>query len=836
MRLAAAGKTVAEQGDALITALGTLESALAGSLMMAGTDGAGVIFAQGYEKGGQAVLSAVESAVNALRNVGYGVEVSAYNYAVSEAASHVGGSAPSVPVPTQPGKYAASSVPTPFGPPESEPPLWHVVAMFVDGSWPNGNPPTLRAAASAWRAFGSTMSVASGDANAAGGLTGHDIPEMADITTALSTLTNGTHDLAGQCNSLASALDSFAGEVQSSQDAIRDLLHRLSLSGILDEIGKIFSGHNPMDDLKKIGHDISEILHTLSREMDAASSAFQVLIDGMDGLIRDFEKWDRKEFAHFFGDKVGSVLASQVNGFLDLEEGGPKSLLTTAGSIPAMLAHPVDTVKGIWELDKDLAEFVNPLGPMLDPEGQKKAGEHLLDVAKGVVDYKDWTSDRPLVGLGTNIADVAQILVPGLGEAKAGVEAGKMGEEGAQIARAEGAVERGGLGALAEGGGKQIADQAGKVGKDLDSLSVKPAEVPKVSDPAPATRPVEAAPPTPKPPEGAAAGNSGAGKAPVDAGARPASEPAPAAPHESVPAHPSSVEPAAPNGAAAPEAPANTGAPHGAGDGPHESAPMHPSSAEPTTPSSAAPHELPGPHEGPAPHETAEGHSGSEHSEADGDHGAQGNADHGGGHSDLGNHDAPAPKPAPVEGHDYGFSPEHAFEHSADRQSEIARLHEGGVPPSVTDGYEPMAGRTEAEFKHDFTVTDEHGRVRWDWDGQAPNNGFAGEPSIADRIPEGYPLDRLGSNDGGFMADEGAPLSTRAMPPGVANDYHTFVGTGRPIPDGLNWQVQYGPAKDAFGQPGGANQWSVIDMGTEQTVPVDELIRKRLIRETTPGK
>lgn len=83
------------------------------------------------------------------------------------------------------------------------------------------------------------------------------------------------------------------------------------------------------------------------------------------------------------------------------------------------------------------------------------------------------------------------------------------------------------------------------------------------------------------------------------------------------------------------------------------------------------------------------------------------------------------------------------------------------------------------------------------------------------------------------MGDEGAPLSTRSMPPGVANDYHTFVGTGRPIPDGLNWRVEYGPAKAAFGQPGGAEQWAVINLDTGRPVSVEELKLWRLIRETT---
>jgi hypothetical protein len=44
----------------------------------------------------------------------------------------------------------------------------------------------------------------------------------------------------------------------------------------------------------------------------------------------------------------------------------------------------------------------------------------------------------------------------------------------------------------------------------------------------------------------------------------------------------------------------------------------------------------------------------------------------------------------------------------------------------------------------------------------------------------------------------------------------------------------HGPAKEAFGQPGGADQWVVIDRKTGEEVPVDELIDARMLRETTP--
>ncbi|MEX3644264.1 ADP-ribosyltransferase [Mycolicibacterium porcinum] len=526
-QLAASGKTVGAQGDALIGALNTLDSALVGSGLMCGTDAAGLQFFSDYRKSGQAVISAAESAVNAFRNVGYGVEVSARNYAVSDAASTVGGGRESIPVPAEPTKYTASGVAGQAGPEIPEPSLWSLVQPFVSQAWPNGNPDTMLAVAGAWRSLGTAISTAAGDAGSClSSVSGHDIPELTHITGALNTLTDSTNTLAGKCSSLAEKLDSFAGEVQSAQDAIRDLLHRLSVSGIVSQIGRIFTGHNPIDDLKQIGHDISEILHTLSGELDTAASGFQILIDGMDGLVRKFEEWDRKEFTRFFGNDVGNALAGYVNAHTQIAEGVVKSGLEVGQSVPTMLAHPVETAKGIWEIDKNLAEFFNPVGVVLDPAGHKEAGDHLLETVKGVVDYKDWSSDRPLVGLGDNLGNIAQVLMPGVGEAKAGVTAGRAGEEGAQVARAEGAAARSGVEAFGKTGVDEIAGQAGKIGKDLDGLSAEPIETPKA--PEPVGRPADSGPvPSSHSGDGAAAANNGAGKAPVDVGARPGGDIAP---------------------------------------------------------------------------------------------------------------------------------------------------------------------------------------------------------------------------------------------------------------------------------------------------------------------
>ncbi|WP_322860616.1 glycohydrolase toxin TNT-related protein [Mycobacterium europaeum] len=192
------------------------------------------------------------------------------------------------------------------------------------------------------------------------------------------------------------------------------------------------------------------------------------------------------------------------------------------------------------------------------------------------------------------------------------------------------------------------------------------------------------------------------------------------------------------------------------------------------------------------------------------------------------------PIPEKIPGVDYSLPAADALRLLERPGAEIERLLSGGVPQNLLDGYEPLAGRSLQKFNEEFTIQGPNGEVWWDWEGQAPRNGFAGEPSTGNCIPTEIRLDRLGSNAGGFLSPEGVPLAERATPPGLATQYHLFEGTGREIPPGKDWLVQHGPAKEAFGQPGGGEQWIVLDTSTGKPVPVDELIQARLIREITP--
>lgn len=533
---------------------------------MCGNDPAGKAFALSYRQGGQGVFVAAEAAVNACHNVGYGIEVSASNYAHSEAASTIGGGEPSVQPPGQPSKFSGPKMPNPFGPAVGEPLLWAVVAEFVGSPWPDGNPETLRDAAGAWRTFGAAVTGVKGAISGCSAeLSGHDIPELAGIINAVTQLSSGVGGLGKQCESIASSLDSFAGEVEASQQAIRDLLHRLSLSGILEELGSIFSGHNPLDDIKKIADDIKQILHTLSREADGSSALFKAAMGELDTLTTDFENWTRKEFTHFLGDRVGNAVADFYNSDVDIVEGLGKSVFETVGSLGDLATHPQQLL--------DLLKQANPEYQIArwvaDPKG---TFEHNLDAVKGLVDAKDWTSDHPMRGLGDNVGTGLQFLIPGAGEAKAGAEGARAADEAAQAAKADGKAAEGLLG----GGLKSdVVGQSSRIAHDLDGIKATPAEPGAVKpvDPG-AVKPADPAPGRPSDLSGAA--KSGEPGSPVK----------PAEPGAAKPAEPGIHEPALAGSAAAPAEYAPAGAPHDLSGSPAE----HGAGAPHSVPTEGGPH------------------------------------------------------------------------------------------------------------------------------------------------------------------------------------------------------------------------------------------------------
>lgn len=927
--LNATGSAIGGDGESAAAAVQTLSSALSGAGAQFGHDPAGLVFANSYTQSGAALLDAAASAVNACGRIGFGVQMSASNYSHANAASTVGGDEPPVPTPTEPGAFHAPGMPPPLGGGVAAPLGWSLVEGFVGQVWPDGEPSQMRQTAAAWRSFATAISGVAGQVGTSGaGLGGHDIPDGGPMTKAVGDVQNGMTNLAAQANDLAGKVDAFATTVQETQDAVRDLLHQLSPSGVLETIGGIFTGHNPIDKIKQVASEIKTVLGNMKREADASTQIFSQGINELDSLTVQLEHWADKQFVNVFGQEVGGAMAANFNSMVDFDEGAFKFVAQTAEGLKQLdptrfVYDPQGAAKTYEGMAESLATVTNPAllaeKVIEDPQGS-------LDTVKGLVDWEDVENGRPFAALGYNAAQVGSFFIPGAGEAAPAVDGASAGSRVA--AEAAGAETRTGAGvardagAAAAGAAKAtdgITSQAGRISETLDNV--------KVPDSTPSAGP---------------SGTASGGRAPVDpVPSRGAEAPAPRAPETGglkVPEagagpddspRPAPVEVPASDGTAGGHAPAETPAggvhpesvvrsepvtgaestssgraePVPSGNGappeppPHEVGEKTPSSeATPVTgavpPDGASPaaigstadehvpttsgdvyegghasdgHGVASPpktdsNEGnlagsePAPHggsdvqthrnasegtsggddqvETGTDHSGHDHPSTDesGDgHESRGDSPDGFSEPDI------AHRP-PVAGVDYPFSPQDAFAFLQDPSAELQRLADGHVPHSVLDGYDPLAGRSLEEFEHEFTVPRDDGSLRWDWEHQAPNNGFAGNPSSTDAIPAGQQLDRIGPDTGAFMADKGASLGERGMAPGAAAQYHTYAGTGVPVPGGEDWVVQYGAAKPAFGQPGGANQWVVIDLATGNPVPAFSLIEAGMIRDTTPRK
>ena len=574
-------------GDDLAAALGVLTGGFSANT---GQDAAGEVFGLAYQDAAEALLKAAAGAINALRLNGAKIQLCASNYSKAEAASTLGGGGGELPAPGEPVKIAAPGPPGTLGPGVAAPLLWALVEALIDDVWPNGDVAAMRAAAGRWRAFGGALAGGQDALNKPkSAVDGQQIPEGALIQPVLSTI--GTHmgELGAQCGQLATKLDAFADAVAHAQNAIRDLLHRLgTVSGLWHEVVSFLDG-DALEEIKKIASDINALLHGLTREAEAKA---QVMKDGMqiiDGWVRDMEKYMRGEFTHFLGQAVGNQVATVFDTYVNIEEGvfkGAVGFVHTVDQLdPTRFLYDPKGAASTWAGLGETVVKANPLYAVFDPGGAVKND---LGLVKGLVHAEDWRSDRPGLGFGENLFDVATLFVPGAGEAGAGAEGAAAGTRAAaEAADAAGTVGRAGrvAGEVGEaaGAGGALAD-IGRAGsgltKDFENLG---GELPKtdpplggrpvgLSDPKPLEVPVE---PTPRPMDSAMSS-----KAPFD--------PPPASPAAAGGKGPFDP-PTAPPGWEPPEPPGTPGGPHD---------PALSASAQPFTPSGGRPSELPAPHGG----------------------------------------------------------------------------------------------------------------------------------------------------------------------------------------------------------------------------------------------
>ncbi|PXX01488.1 uncharacterized protein DUF4237 [Mycolicibacterium moriokaense] len=454
---------------------------------MFGHDAAGLVFGQSYTASGRAVLDAAASAVNACRNVGTGVQMSAYNYGRANARSTVGGGESPVPAPTDPGKFSAPSMPPPLGSGIAAPLGWSLVEAFVGEVWPDGNPGQIHSAAGAWRSFGASMTgLAAQVAAPAPALASQQIPEGGQMADAVGKICAGLANIAVQAQTLATAVDGFAATVEATQDAVRGLLHQLSPGGILETVGGIFTGQDPMEKIREVANEIKTVLSNMKREADASSQLFSQGINLLDSETNSLENWAHKEFVEAFGHDVGDALSFGLTALVDQTEGGFKFLAQTAQSLqqldPTRFAYDPSGATKSWEgMLQTTAELTNPalLASKIasDPQGS-------LDTLKGLVDYQDIENGHPFRALGYNEAQLGSLAIPGVGEADPAIAAAEVEtraaatEAGAEGRVAAGAARDASAAAGATSATESVTTQAGRISSDLNTIKAPESSAP----------------------------------------------------------------------------------------------------------------------------------------------------------------------------------------------------------------------------------------------------------------------------------------------------------------------------------------------------------------------
>jgi hypothetical protein len=375
-------------------------------------------FGQTYQQLSQALLDAGAEAVNAGRSVGFGVQMSATNYSRADAASTIGGGESTLTPPDAPAEYSAPAAPSGLGGGVPPPLLWSVIQTVIPDVWPDGDPTALRASATAWQGFASTINGIVGHLTGPSGVVADQkIPEGGQMASAISKLTESLSKIASEAGNLATQTKEFADDVENTQNAIRDLMDRVSPSGLWDGITSVFTG-DALEELKEVADDIKTVLGDYWRQAEGRRDILQIAVGKVDDAIVSVEKWARREFPRYLGEDVGNALATALDFELTLGQGilaGGVDLVEGIGQFdPTRFAFDPEGATQAWgDLAKSLGEgilYSTPTGVLLNPGG---AVDHWKDKVSDAVHASDWSSDRPGYGLGKILFDVGASAVPG---------------------------------------------------------------------------------------------------------------------------------------------------------------------------------------------------------------------------------------------------------------------------------------------------------------------------------------------------------------------------------------------------------------------------------------
>ncbi|WP_233428342.1 hypothetical protein [Mycobacterium ostraviense] len=128
-----AGSAVAAVGEDIVAALGSLTAGFGANT---GQDAAGDMFGLAYQDAAKSLLKAAAAVINACRDNGAKIQLSASNYSRAEAASTLGGGSGVLPAPHDPQQFSAPGPPGTLGAGPPPPMLWCASPGFSETSEP----------------------------------------------------------------------------------------------------------------------------------------------------------------------------------------------------------------------------------------------------------------------------------------------------------------------------------------------------------------------------------------------------------------------------------------------------------------------------------------------------------------------------------------------------------------------------------------------------------------------------------------------------------------------------------------------------------------------------
>jgi hypothetical protein len=213
----AASRTIGSVAATARSAADGLTSTLSGCAAMAGSDPAGVAWANEYDAAAESVLAATQDAVNAGYRLAALLEQTGFNYDLAESSSSGmragvdGTSYDAVPFQvTSPPRAAGPNAP-------SLPGGWSLVESAVGRVWPNGHQDRLRSAAVAWHSAACVLYDASHSVSDAVYAVAQQVaPEVDDAITVCNGVRDNLESLAGVYKALSNACDEYAAALDDA--------------------------------------------------------------------------------------------------------------------------------------------------------------------------------------------------------------------------------------------------------------------------------------------------------------------------------------------------------------------------------------------------------------------------------------------------------------------------------------------------------------------------------------------------------------------------------------------------------------------------------------------